>query len=80
MESQKFSQTQYKILYLFSFINIFFIHITFYKKFDKTYQFFPCKKANYEKGQDCFKKKFENCVLNGLDTEPKPEPELEPAP
>jgi hypothetical protein len=40
--------TRYKI-FLFD-----FLHLTFYNKFDKTYQFFPCKKVYYVKRQDFF--------------------------
>jgi hypothetical protein len=37
------TNTQYKILYLISFIYHF--SFTFYNKFDESYLFFPCKKA-----------------------------------
>ncbi len=56
-------------------------------KFDETYQFFPCKKANYVNRQDFGQKKFENCAFYGLGrygagtitcqkSEGEPEPEL----
>ena len=56
MESQKFSQTQYKIVYLD------FLPFTFYNKFDETYQFIPRNKAYYVKGQD-FSKFFFKTVF-----------------
>jgi hypothetical protein len=63
MESQKFSQTQYKIVYLISFI-LHFFHSHFPKNFMKLIHFFPCKKAYYVKMLDFFHKSvFENCFF-----------------
>ncbi len=45
MESQQFSQTQYKIVYLISFISLLF-SFTFYNLFDNADHIFPCKKAD----------------------------------
>ncbi len=71
MESQKFSQTQYKIVYLISFIFSF----KFLKIFDKSYQFFPCKKAYYVcKKESFFPKIFVKTAFYGVDTESEPEP------
>ncbi len=46
MESQKFSQAQYKIVYLISFILTFF-SFKFYKKFDETWSIFSLKSLRY---------------------------------
>ncbi len=67
------SQTQYKIVYLISFIQHF--SFTFYDKFDETCQFFPCKKSLLRKKARFFPNFLGNCAFYGLGTEPEPEPE-----
>jgi hypothetical protein len=52
-----------------------FFSFTFYNKFDKTYQFFPCKKALNVKKARFFPIFFLNYAFYGLDTGPKQEPE-----
>jgi hypothetical protein len=59
LESQKFSQTQYLISFIYHFL------FTFYNKFDETNKFFP---------KDFFQTFFENCAFYGRDTEREPDP------
>ncbi len=63
------------IYYANDFLHLTFFSFTFYNKFDKTYQFFPCKKAYYVKRQEFQKNLFEKFAVYGLDMEPEPEPE-----